>query len=38
MVVASDAYIGSQILTFAIPLGTFCVVVLIGFFARKRNV
>jgi hypothetical protein len=35
--IASDAYIGAQILSFAIPLGIFCVVVLIGFFARKRN-
>ena len=33
----TDAYIGSQVLTFAIPLGTFCFVLLVGFFARKRN-
>jgi hypothetical protein len=35
--IASDAYISSQVMTFAIPLGTFCVVILLGFFARKRN-
>jgi hypothetical protein len=34
---ATDAYIGAQVLTFAIPLGTFCVVLLVGFFARKRD-
>jgi hypothetical protein len=36
--IANDAYISSQVMTFAIPLGTFCVIVLIGFFVRKRNV
>jgi hypothetical protein len=35
--IASNNYIGAQILTFAIPVGTFCVVTLLGFFARKRQ-
>ena len=35
---ANDAYIGAQVLTVAIPLGTFCVVLLIAFFARRRDV
>jgi hypothetical protein len=34
---ATDIYIGAQVLTFAIPLGSFCVVVLVGFFARRRD-
>jgi hypothetical protein len=34
---ASDTYIGAQVLTVAIPLGTFCVAVLVGFFVRRRN-
>ena len=35
--IASNDFIGAQVLTFAIPLGTFCVVVLLGFFARKHQ-
>lgn len=35
--IVADAYIGAQVLTFAIPLGTFCVAVLLGFFARYRQ-
>jgi hypothetical protein len=33
---AADVYINSQVLTLAIPLGTFCVALLIGYFARYR--
>lgn len=32
-----DPYIGAQILSFAIPLGVFCVALVLGFFARRRN-
>jgi hypothetical protein len=35
--ILGDAYIDAQVLTFAIPLGTFCVVVLLGFFVRYRQ-
>lgn len=35
--IANDPYIGAQVLTFAIPLGTFCAVIVIGFFARRRD-
>lgn len=32
-----DAYIGAQVMTLAIPLGTFCVALLLGFFVRYRQ-
>jgi len=35
--IANDPYIGAQVLTAAIPLGTFCVVLLVAFFVRRRN-
>ncbi len=34
---AVDRYIGAQVLTFAIPLGTFCAALLLAFFIRRRN-
>jgi hypothetical protein len=33
----ADTYIGAQVLTLAIPLGTFCVALLLGFFVRYRQ-
>jgi hypothetical protein len=36
-VTATDPYIGAQVLTFAIPLGTLCVVIVWGFFQRRPN-
>jgi len=33
----ANAYIGAQVLTLAIPLGTFCVAILLGFFVRYRQ-
>jgi hypothetical protein len=36
-VIANDPYIGAQVLTAAIPLGTFCVAVLVAFFLRRRD-
>jgi hypothetical protein len=38
MMIASNPYLGAQVLTFAIPLGTFLVALLIGFFVRKRTI
>lgn len=35
--IATDAYIGAQVLTFAIPFGVFIAVLLIGFFTRHRD-
>ncbi len=35
--IASDAFIGAQVLTFAIPLGTLCAAILVGYFVRKRE-
>jgi hypothetical protein len=37
MMIVGNAYLGAQVLTFAIPLGTFLVALLIGFFVRKRT-
>ena len=34
---ATDAFIGPQVLTLAIPLGTLFVVLLWGFFQRRTN-
>jgi hypothetical protein len=34
---ASDSFIGGQVLTLAIPLGTFLVVCLWGFFQRRTH-
>jgi hypothetical protein len=34
-VFANDIYLGPEVLTFAIPLGTFCAVILWGFFIRR---
>jgi hypothetical protein len=34
-VFASDNYLGPEVLTFAIPLGTFCAVLLWAFFLRR---
>jgi hypothetical protein len=33
----SGSDLGTQVLTLAIPLGTFCVALLIGYFARYRQ-
>jgi len=33
----SHSLVGAQVLTFAIPLGTFCVALLLGFFVRQRR-
>lgn len=33
----SNDILGPQVLTLAIPLGTFCVAILIGYFARYRQ-
>jgi hypothetical protein len=33
----SNSDLGAQVLTLAIPLGTFCVALLIGYFARYRQ-
>jgi hypothetical protein len=35
--VLGDTYIDAQVMTFAIPLGTFCVALLVGFFVRYRQ-
>jgi hypothetical protein len=37
MNIAADHYVGSQVLTLAIPLGTFFVVLLWGFFQRRSH-
>ena len=37
MSIATDIYIGPQVLTVAIPLGTLFVVMLWGFFQRRTN-
>jgi hypothetical protein len=37
MNIATDAYIGPEVLTVAIPLGTLFVVILWGFFQRRTN-
>lgn len=37
MSIASDAYIGPEVLTVAIPLGTLLLVILWGFFQRRTN-
>jgi hypothetical protein len=34
---ATDSFIGPEVLTVAIPLGTFVVVLLWGFFQRRTN-
>jgi hypothetical protein len=34
--ILSDSYIDAQVMTFAIPLGTFLVALLVGFFVRYR--
>jgi hypothetical protein len=36
-VVLGDIYIGAQVLSFAFPLGVFCVALLVGFFVRYRQ-
>jgi hypothetical protein len=36
-VAVADPYIDAQVLTLAIPLGTFCVAVILGFFVRYRQ-
>jgi hypothetical protein len=33
----ADAYIGAQVMTLVIPLGTFCVALILGFFVRYRQ-
>lgn len=33
----ADVYIGAQVLTLAIPLGTFCIAIVLGFFVRYRQ-
>lgn len=35
--IIGESFAGPQVLTFAIPLGTFCVALLVGFFVRKRS-
>lgn len=35
--VLGDTYVGAQVLTFAFPLGIFCVALLVGFFVRYRQ-
>jgi len=35
--IATDMFIGSQVLTVAIPLGTLFLVMLWGFFQRRTN-
>jgi len=35
--IATDTFIGPQVLTVAIPLGTLFVVILWGFFQRRTN-
>jgi hypothetical protein len=37
MSIATDSYIGPEVLTVAIPLGSFVVVLLWGFFQRRTN-
>jgi hypothetical protein len=37
MSIASDIFIGPQVLTVAIPLGTLFLVMLWGFFQRRTN-
>jgi len=37
MSIASDIFIGPEILTVAIPLGTLFLVILWGFFQRRTN-
>lgn len=37
MSIATDIYIGPEVLTVAIPLGTLFVVLLWGFFQRRTN-
>ncbi len=37
MNIATDIYIGPQVLTVAIPLGTLFVIMLWGFFQRRTN-
>jgi len=37
MSIASDIYIGPEVLTVAIPLGTLFLVMLWGFFQRRTN-
>ena len=32
----ANSYISAQVMTFAVPLGTFLVVMLLGFFVRYR--
>jgi hypothetical protein len=32
-----DTYINAQVLSFAFPLGIFCVALLVGFFVRYRQ-
>jgi hypothetical protein len=34
---SSNSDLAAQVLTLAIPLGTFCVALLIGYFARYRQ-
>jgi hypothetical protein len=36
-VFANDIYLGPETLTLAIPLGTFCVVLLLAFFLRRPD-
>jgi ABC-type arginine transport system permease subunit len=36
-VLIADAYIDAQVMTLAIPLGTFCVALILGFFVRYRH-
>jgi hypothetical protein len=36
-VFANDIYLGPEVLTLAIPLGTFCVVLLLAFFQRRPD-
>jgi hypothetical protein len=37
MSIATDSFIGPEVLTVAIPLGSFIVVLLWGFFQRRTN-
>ncbi len=37
MSIATDTYIGPEVLTTAIPLGTLFLVILWGFFQRRTN-
>jgi len=34
---ATNPYLAPQVMTLAIPLGTFCVACLLGYFARYRR-